>query len=208
MGESRRAATGRTGERGYGPLRVVVRGGIGSGKSEVGRMLAERGFAVLDADRVGHEVLRAGHPVATQVAERWPEAVIDGTVDRRLLGRIVFEDPAQLADLEELTHPAIRRSIERWAAGVGDQPAAVELPLIIDLVDDRWVRVTVDAPIRLRRARLKQRSMSEDDIDARMAVQPDRDQWCAGADLVLDNRGSRQSLASEVDRLVEHLRPE
>ena len=62
---------------------------------------------------------QAGHPVAARVAERWPEAVVDGRLDRGLLGRIVFGDPTQLAELEALTHPAIRLLIERWASRSG-----------------------------------------------------------------------------------------
>ena len=188
-----------------GPLRVVVIGGIGSGKSEIGRMLAERGFAVLDSDRIGHEVLAEGHPVAAQVAARWTEAVVDGTVDRGLLGRIVFDDPSQLAELEALTHSAIRLLIERWATGIGERPAAVEIPLLKQLVDESWVRVTVDAPDESRKQRLKQRGMSDRDIDARMAAQPTRAEWRSGADLVLDNSGTRDALAGQLDRLVREL---
>ena len=185
-----------------GPLRVVVIGGIGSGKSEVGRMLAKRGFAVLDADRLGHEILATGHPVSAQVAERWPEAVVDGRVDRGLLGRIVFDDPTRLAELEALTHPAIGRLIERWATGVGERPAAVEIPLVKDLVDPDWPRIAVDAPTELRRQRLRCRGMSDRDIDARMGAQPTRAEWLSRADLVLDNSGAKRSLAAEIDRLI------
>ena len=187
------------------PIRLVVRGGIGSGKSEVGRMLAERGFAVLDADRAGHDVLVTGHPVAARVARRWPEALVEENIDRGRLGRIVFGDPSQLAELEALTHPAIRRIIERWGTEVGDRPAAVEVPVLADLVDEGWVRITVDTPTESRRERLRRRGMSDADLGARMAVQPSRDEWRSAADLVLDNGGTRESLASEVDRLIGYL---
>ena len=186
-------------------LRVVVIGGIGSGKSEVGRMLAERGFAVLDADRVGHEVLAVGHPVAAQVAERWPEAVVDGRVDRALLGRIVFDDRTQLAELEALTHPAIRLLIEGWAAGVRERPAAVEIPLVEDLVGPDWIRIAVDSPTESRRRRLLRRGMSDRDIDARMAAQPTREEWVSRADIVIDNSGNKRSLAEQVDRALKIL---
>lgn len=185
------------------PLRVVVIGGIGSGKSEVGRMLAVRGFAVLDADHLGHQVLAAHHPVAAQVAERWPEALVDGKVGRGLLARIVFDDPSELAELESLTHPAIRRLVERWATALGERPAAVEVPLVKDLVGPDWVRIAVDAPTESRIRRLKQRGMSERDIDARMAAQPSREEWLSRADLVIDNSGTKRSLARQIDRMIE-----
>ena len=187
------------------PARIIIGGGIGSGKSEVGRMLAERGFAVLDADRVGHDVLASGHPVAARVAIRWPEALVEGRIDRGRLGRIVFGDPLQLGKLEALTHPAIRRIIERWGSEVGDRPAAVEVPVLADLVDESWVRATVDTPTEARRERLRRRGMSDDDIDARMAIQPSREEWRSAADLVVDNGGTQESLVSEIDRLIRLL---
>ena len=190
-----------------GSIRVVISGGIGSGKSEVGRMLAERGFAVLDADHVGHEVLVPGHPVATRVAVRWPEAVVEGRIDRDRLGRIVFDDSSQLEELETLAHPAIRHTIERWGSEMGDCPAAVEVPILADLVDESWVRVLVDAPIESRRERLRRRGMPDRDIDARMAAQPSREEWRSAADLVVDNGGTRESLESEIDHLIGCLVP-
>lgn len=187
------------------PVRIVIGGGIGSGKSEVGRMLAERGFSVLDADRLGHQVLATEHPVAARVAMRWPEAVVEGRIDRGRLGRIVFGDESELHELEALTHPAIREAIERWGSEVGNGPAAVEIPVLTELVDASWVRVTVDAPIETRKERLRRRGMTEDDIDARMAAQPSCDDWRSAAALVLDNGGPEESLVSEVDRLVAWL---
>ena len=168
-------------------------------------MLAERGFSVLDADRLGHRVLAPGHPVAARVALRWPEAVVEGRIDRGRLGRIVFDDESQLEELEALTHPAIREAIEQWGSEVGNRPAAVEIPVLADLADASWVRVTVDAPIETRKERLRRRGLTEDDIDARMAAQPSRDDWRSAADLVLDNGGPGELLVSEVDRLVKRL---
>ena len=188
-----------------GLIRVVIGGGIGSGKSEVGRILAERGFEVLDADHVGHEVLVPGHPVATRVAARWPEAVVEGRIDRGRLGRIVFGDSSQLEELEALTHPAIRHAIERWGNEMGDRPAAVEVPIPADLIDETWVRVLVDAPIESRRERLRRRGMPDRDVDARMAAQPSREEWRSAAALVVDNGGTRESLDSEIDRLISYL---
>ena len=190
------------------PVRALIGGGIGSGKSEVGRMLAERGFEVLDADRVGHEVLMPGHPVAARVAKRWPEALVDDLIDRAILGRIVFWDPAYLSELEALTHPAIRRVIEEWSVGGGERPAAVEvsvLSVMTDLAGDGWTRVVVDASAETRRGRLRRRGMTEADIEARMSAQPSRREWLATADLVVDNNAGQESLTSEVGRLVRRL---
>ena len=91
---------------------LVLSGGIGSGKSTVGRRLAERGMAVIDADEVGHRVLEPDGAAFDEVAQRWPEVVSEDSIDRTALGRVVFGDAAQLRELEAITHPAIRAEIE------------------------------------------------------------------------------------------------
>lgn len=190
------------------PVRAAVGGGIGAGKSEVVGMLAERGFDTLDADRVGHGLLAPGHPIADRVSARWPEAAAEGRIDRAVLGWIVFEDPLQLAELEALTHPAILRAVEEWAAEAGGRPAAVEvsvLSVMSGLAGAGWTRVVVDASAETRRDRLRRRGMTEADIKARMSVQPGRAEWLAAADLTVDNDRSPDLLRSEVARLAERL---
>lgn len=188
------------------PVRMAVSGGIGSGKSAAGAMLAERGFLVIDADRVGHSLLEAGHPVAERVAARWPRAAMaDRGVDRGILGGIVFADPEQLRELEEMTHPEIGRIIRERAAGAGESPVAAELPIPGDLLGEGWLRVVVDAPEATRRARLLERGMTGEDIDRRMAVQPTRAQWRSVADCLLPNHEDLPALAGEVDRLLARL---
>lgn len=171
-------------------------------------MLAERGFETLDADLVGRGLLAPGHPIAARVSARWPEAAEEGRIDRAVLGRIVFADPLQLAELEALTHPAILRTVEEWAAEAGGRPAAVEvsvLSVMSGLAGAGWTRVVVDASAEARRGRLRRRGMTEADIEARMSVQPGRAEWLAAADLKLDNDRSPELLRSEVARLAAGL---
>ncbi len=184
---------------------VLLSGGIGAGKSEVGRRLGARGADVIDADRVGHEVLEPGGDAFASVAARWPQVVAAGRIDRAALGRIVFADPAELAALEAMTHPAIAARIAARVASSGRRVVVVELPLTVDLFGPGWVRVVVDAPEHVRRRRLAARGMAPADVDARLAAQPDRDEWLAAADYVVDNSGERDALEDEVDRLWEWL---
>ena len=188
------------------PVRLVIGGGIGSGKSQAGGLLAERGFTVLDADRAGHSILEGDHPVARRVAERWPEAVTAGAIDRRVLGCIVFHDRDQLAELEAITHPAIRERIARWARRAGSRPAALEIPILADLVDGRWLWVIIEAPLELRRERLRGRGMSDGDIDARLASQPSRAEWLEAADYVIGNEGTRDQLGRALDDVLARIR--
>lgn len=177
---------------------IVLTGGIGSGKSHVAARLAERGWEIISADQIGHAVLQPGGAAFTAVADRWPEVLVDGRIDRRALGRIVFDNPAALAELEAFTHPAIRAVIaERLAAH--PSRAVLEIPLLTDWLPG-WPRVVVDAPDSLRRERLILRGMEEREIDARMAAQPSRDEWRKAADFVVDN-GLAGDLGEELDRL-------
>ena len=187
------------------PVRLIIGGGIGSGKSAVGRLLAERGFEVLEADRVGHAVLAKDPTVAGLVAARWPETLVEGSIHRARLARIVFADPEQLRALEAVTHPAIRDEIRRWSRDVGERPAAVEIPVLADLTGPGWTRITVDAPADVRIERLRGRGMSGPEIETRMAAQPTRNEWLAAAEVVLDNGGAPDALAAQVDSLLRRL---
>ena len=180
--------------------RWALTGGIGSGKSEVGRLLGGHGIRTVDADSVGHEVL-AG-PGFFEVAERWPGVVLEGEIDRKALGEIVFSDLDALAELEAITHPMIFGKIEADLEGfVG--VAVVEVPLIGGLRG--WSRMVVDAPDDKRFERSVDRGMEPGDVTRRMASQPPRSEWLASADLIVPNQGSIDELRSTVSRLVPRL---
>ncbi|MEX1280642.1 MAG: dephospho-CoA kinase [Acidimicrobiia bacterium] len=187
------------------PLRVVLTGGIGTGKSTVAALLASAGATVVDADRIGHEVLEPGGTAFEPVTERWPHVVVDGRIDRRALGRIVFGDPDQLAELEALTHPAIRAAALERLADI-DGLAVLEVPIPVRWAPEEWPVVVVDAPDEVRFARLSDRGLDDDEITQRMAAQPARDEWLAMADHVVDNSGGRDVLQREVDRLLTDLK--
>jgi len=188
------------------PIRVVLSGGIGAGKSTVADLLGDRGFVVVAADRLGHEVLAPGGEAFAAVARRWPEVVRDGMIDRARLAGIVFADPAALAELESLTHPAIGRRIAAAVAAAGDRPVAVEVPVISSsLVDPAWTRILVDAPPEVRLARAVARGGDPEDVARRMAVQPEPGRWREWADIVIENTGDLDRLAAAVDDVVARL---
>ncbi|MDP8959983.1 MAG: dephospho-CoA kinase [Actinomycetota bacterium] len=183
------------------PVQVLLAGGIGSGKSAVGELLEERGARVIDADRVGHQVLESDRDVAQAVAQRWPGTVHDGQVDRPALAGMVFSHPDELRALEQLTHPPIRRRLLGLVKEAREPIVVVEVPLLDDFMGQGWRRVVVDAPASVRAARLRARGMSAGDIERRMAVQPERRAWLEAADYVVDNSGDQEDLEREVDRL-------
>lgn len=178
--------------------RVVLTGGIGSGKSTAGRLFAALGAEVIDADEVGHAVLEPGGAAFAAVAARWPQFADGGAIDRAALGRLVFSDPVELAALESLTHPAIRSTITQRLECVEAPVVVVEVPLLSDFLGDDWRRIVVDTPDPIRKERLLARGMTEGDINQRMAAQPSRAEWLEAADLVLDNSGTPEDLAAAV----------
>ena len=181
-----------------GDTRILVGGGIGSGKSRAGLRFAELGATVVEADRLGHEVLEPDGPAFPNVAERWPEVLVDGRIDRRVLAAIVFADPARLKELEALTHPGI---IERiWAIAVDSDAFVVEIPITLD-IPGVWTKVFVDADKETRIRRAVSRGLSEQDVSLRMANQASRAEWLRWADCVIDNNGSVADLERQIDAL-------
>jgi len=183
--------------------RWLLTGGIGSGKSEARRVLHNLGVHTIDADSVGHRVLEGA--ALAPVAERWPDVIKEGIVDRAALARIVFSDSAELRELEAITHPLIFGRIEAELEGFAGA-VVVEIPLITGL--EGWRRIVVDARDEVRLERALQRDMSHEDAEARMASQPSRSEWLALADLVIPNQGSISDLESTVEKIVSYLLPQ
>lgn len=179
--------------------RLLITGGIGSGKSAVGRILQSLGVRVIDADQVGHEVL--DNEAYEEIAASWPSVVLRGRVDRKALANIVFSDIAELRILEGLTHPHIRHRIEDWSS-YQDGPAGVEAPVLFDWLGENAVVVVVTAEDAVRRERLRRRGLSDSEIDRRMAAQPDQEAWTAAADEIVENSGDLDDLRLQVHVLA------
>lgn len=192
---------------------VGLTGGIGSGKSTVAAMLVEAGLVVIDADAIAREVVEPGTTALAEIADRFgDDVVVDGHLDRRALATIVFNDAAARADLEDITHPAIRAEVARRhrAATAADPDAVVVLdhPLLVETGQARDLEavVVVLAARATRRQRLvEDRGMDPDDVSARMAAQADDDQRRAVATWAIDNDGSLGDLAVQVAEVVDDL---
>ena len=185
----------------HGHRQWLLSGGIGSGKSAVREMLAERGWRAVDSDSVGHEVIGPDGPAFSAVARLWPSTVVDGRIDRAALGRIVFSDRDALATLEDMTHPHILGAVRDRVQGIRG-PVVVESPLLEPSWGDEWRRMIVDSREEDRLERLLTRGMGRAGALARMASQPSRGCWLAAADLVIPNSGSLSRLEGAVAQLL------
>ena len=174
-------------------LKVGLTGGIGAGKSEVSRLLVERGAVLIDADRIAREVVAPGTPGLAAIVEAFGEDVLaaDGSLDRPKLGSIVFADQQKLAVLNSIVHPLVgARSRELEEAAAEDAVVVHDVPLLTEngLAPLYDVVIVVDASPGTQLDRLvRLRGMAEEDARARMAAQATREQRRAIADIVIDN---------------------
>jgi dephospho-CoA kinase len=194
-------------------LRIGLTGGIGSGKSTVARLLAGRGAHLVDADLLAREVVEPGTPGLAAVVDAFGGGVLseDGALDRAALAALVFADPGARARLDGIVHPLVRaRARELVSALPEDAVVVQDIPLLVetgqaasfDLV------LVVEADLDVRVARLVRRGLAEADARARIAAQASDEQRRAVADVVLDNSGTPEALAEQVDRFwAERVEP-
>ena len=193
---------------------IGLTGGIGSGKSAVARLLAERGAAVVDADAAAHQVYRAGTAGWTEIVAAFGREILDGAgaISRRKLGALVFHDAAARDRLNAIVHPQVRRLLSEQVARLQRRGAAavvVEVPLLIEAIrnaagwrrmfDEIWVVTAAEAEV-IERVRARGR-MSEATIRAVIAAQLTPEQRLPYADVVIDNRGSMEQLRSRVAQI-------
>lgn len=196
-------------------LVVGLTGGIGSGKSTVAALLAERGAVVVDADRLAREAVAVGTEGFRAVVDRFGPDVIagDGGLDRKALAGVVFGDPEALADLNGIVHPLVRAAIAAQVAELAGTDAVVvlEIPLLVESGRSYGASkvIVVDCPEEVAVRRLVEgRGMDEADARRRMAAQVSRAERLAAADVVIDNSGSVADLGRQVDTLWADLRRE
>ncbi|HEY4627164.1 MAG TPA: dephospho-CoA kinase [Blastococcus sp.] len=194
-------------------LRIGLTGGIGSGKSTVSALLARRGAVIIDSDRIAREVVEPGTPGLAAVVEAFGPQVLtaDGALDRPALAAVVFADPGARRTLDAIVHPLVRaRAKELAAAAPAGAVVVHDVPLLVETgqAGSYDVVLVVEACPETRVARLVQRGLAETDARARIAAQATDEQRRAVAHVVLDNSGTPEELAAQVDRFwAERVEP-
>lgn len=186
---------------------IGLTGGIATGKSTVASMLAARGAVVVDADAIAHDVLLPGAAAFDDVVERFGAAVLDGSgaIDRTVLGGLVFADPELRLELERITHPRINELMGERIAAAGQTATSLvvaDIPLLFESGRDDAFDGTmlVYARPATQLLRIRERD-GLDDIAAqrRLVAQLPIDEKRARATWIIDNEGSRESTAAQVD---------
>lgn len=187
-------------------------GGIGSGKSTVSALLAERGAVIIDADAIVKELQEPGQPLLKELVAEFGESVIrpDGSLDRAALAQVAFGDKEKLAALNKIVHPAVGAEMNRRLQAQRDTGNVVvlDIPLLAENPRKGLCGViVVDVPVDVAVARLVEfRGFAESDARARVASQTSRDKRMEIADKVIDNSGDMESLVSQVNEVWDWAR--
>ena len=184
---------------------IGLTGGIGCGKSEVARLLADRGAIVIDADLIVRELQRPGGEIFNKIVEMFGPSVIaeDGSLNRGAVANEVFKDKETLKKLNDLIHPVVRGVMNERVKSYSDTSKIVvlDIPLLVENPReglDGVVVVDLDPEIAVARI-VDQRKMNIDDARARVANQSSREQRKAIANFIIDNSGDRKALDLQVD---------
>ena len=191
-------------------LRVGLTGSIGMGKSTTAQMFRDAGVAVLDSDRVVHDLYRG--PAVAPIAAAFPGVVVDGVVDRAALGARVLGDPAAMEKLEAIVHPlvwAARDAFIQQRAAQGDWMVVYDVPLLFETGTDRSVDaiVVVTASPEAQKNRVLARpGMSAEKFAAIVARQTPDAEKRARADFVVDTDAGLDAARAQVSHIIETLR--
>lgn len=182
---------------------IGLTGNISTGKSTVAHMLAELGAEAIDADQVTREVMRAGTSVHAAIVEAFGSQVLTagGEIDRRRLGEIVFADPAALARLEAIVHPATIEAVNRRVAASTARVVVIEAIKLIEAgmasgCDSVWV--TTCRPDQQVARIMSARGLSQTEAEQRVQAQPPQEQKIARADVVIDTSGTLAQTRQQV----------
>ena len=186
-------------------LEIGLTGGIGSGKSTVAAMLVERGATLLDADAIVRGLQLPGMPVLVAMVERWGDRILDdaGGLDRQVVADIVFADPDELAALNGIVHPAVGDEMTRRRRELAATDATVilDIPLLVESGHRGLagvIVVDVDPDVAVERL-VSGRGFTSVDARNRISMQASRTERLDQADVVVDNSGTLDDLAGQVD---------
>lgn len=181
-----------------------ITGNIATGKSTVVKMLVSRGAHHIDADEVYHELVAPGQPLLRTLVDHFGAGILaeDGSLDRKALGAIVFSDPARLAELDALTHPAVIAESDRRAFAIDNGVVILDAVKLIEsghahVCDAVWL-VTASEDKQVDRL-IARNNITTEEAQRRIAAQPPLAPKRAHSDLEIVNDGTLKELQQKVD---------
>lgn len=192
------------------PRIIGLTGNIASGKTSVGRLLLQLGAKrYIDADALVHRLYEPGQPIAASVAEAFGAEVMasDGSVDRKALGKLVFQHPEAMRRLERIVHPAVGTALLKELSTVRDDDIVViDAVKLLEggsgaLAQSKWLVVCAEDQ---QLQRLKQRNgLSDEEAQARVQAQPPLAPKYAQVDEVIDNSGPLTDTQRQVEAALQ-----
>lgn len=186
---------------------VALTGGIGAGKSTVAEYFAALGAVVVDADQLARLAIKPGSSGFSEVEERFGKRVIvDGKINRGALAEIVFTDEKARKDLEAIIHPRVQKLFAQAVADLEDDQILIyEIPLLVETgAASRFdFIITVEADLDIRKTRLLERGLTQEQIAKRISSQTSQEEREAIADAVITNNGDEDELLRQVENLWE-----
>jgi len=190
-------------------LVVALTGGIGSGKSTVGQIFAQLGAIVIDSDQLARDVIERGSIGFNEVVAKFGDEILkNGDIDRQILASLIFKDPAKRSELEQITHPLIRKAFEKVvSSALPDSIVINQIPLLVESNHDyRFDHIiTVSASESIRSERLIKRGLTNEQIKQRMQAQATDQMREDIADSVVVNEKSEQEITDQVEKIWEQL---
>ena len=190
-------------------LVVALTGGIGSGKSTVGQIFEDLGAVVTDSDQLARNVVERGTTGFDQIVAAFGDEVLkNGDLDRAALAEVIFKDPVKRAQLEQITHPLIRRAFaEIVESAQNDSIVINQIPLLVESKHDYKFDhvITISATEEVRIQRLLMRGMNLTQIKQRIGAQSTDAQREAISDTVISNDKDHSELLVEVEKVWELL---
>ena len=188
---------------------IGLTGGIGTGKSEVARILEEIGAYIIDADRLGHSAYLPHSEIWEEVVKEFGDGVLlpDEEIDRKKLGSIVFNDPVQLAKLNEIMHPRMGQMVANIIEGLDAEVVVVEAALLLEagwdaLVDEVWCTgASEDVVIDRLKAR---NGLNKEEAQKRIKAQMSVDERKSRSQVMIENNGDLAQLTAVIEQIWEN----
>ena len=185
---------------------IGMTGGSGTGKTKASEFFDKKGYIVIDCDKLSRKVCEKGTPCLAELKDFFGEKIIapDGTLMRRELGRIVFNDKSSLDRLNEITHKYITQELECIIKANGGRDILIDAPLLfeagLEKICDKTLCILADRDVRIRRI-MKRDSISCDDAKDRISSQKDDEYYISRCDCAVYNNESEHMLINKLTEI-------
>jgi dephospho-CoA kinase len=190
-------------------LVVALTGGIGSGKSTVGQIFVQLGAIVIDSDQLSRDVIERGSIGFNEVVAKFGDEILkNGEIDRQILASLVFKDPTKRSELEQITHPLIRKAFAKVISSASPDSIIInQIPLLVESNHDYKFDhiITISASESIRTDRLIKRGLTNEQIKQRLQAQATDQMRENIADSVIFNEKSEQEITDQVEKIWEQL---